>query len=157
MSKEKGGSKPKGEKGEGQGKNGSQGLSRMIGRQEMIRMRLEEMRQGENGEKDAKLLKEIEDLMKKNEEDIAKGNFDAEFFNRQREIESKLLESEKAELEREKDEERESNTSLDEYEIRRINELNRYLKNKGIDTEKFKIERIDLSPFYLEKSFERSQ
>ena len=150
MQKEKGGKKP-GEKGEGAGGKGDQGkkMSQMMGRQEMIRMQLqklsEEKGNGPGG------YEELEELMKKNEEDLANQRLGSDFFERQREIEVKMLESEKALLEREQDEKRESESSEDEYERVKREARDAYLEKSLKGLERINWDKLLLSPFYQNK------
>lgn len=147
MQKEKGKSK------KGEGKEGSRKeIAKMMARQEMIRMKLSELSE-ENGGNDgnARLLKELEDLMKENEKDMAEMNFDSEFFERQKEIESKMLESERADKEREQDEKRESITNEEEYDILRKKRMEEYMREKYFGIEGLDQDRLDLSPFYMNK------
>ena len=144
------------EKGKAEGKGspgGKRELAKMMARQELIRMQLEKMEGEENGGSDgnAKLLKELEELMKENERDLAEGNLDEEFMNRQKEIENKMLESEKAEKEREMDDKREAVTNRDEYEMKRRKALEEYLKEKYKSLEGLQLDNVDLSDFYNEK------
>lgn len=150
--KEFGGSKPgesKGEgKGKGQGGTPSKGkqIVKMLGDQEMIRKGMKDKSDpggGGNGE--------LDELLRRNEEDIANRNFDSEFFERQKEIESKMLESEKAILEREQDEKRESAVNKDEYERRKRKAQDEYLEKKQAGFEQINWDKVLLSPFYEKK------
>jgi hypothetical protein len=153
MQKEFGGSKPGKSKGEGEGKGKGEGgqskgeqIGKMLGEQEMIRKGIKQKNgpgAGGNGE--------LDELLRKNEEDIANRNFDSEFFERQKEIESKMLESEKAMLEREQDEKRESAANEDEYERRKRLAEEEYLEKKQSGFEQINWDKVLLSPFYEKK------
>ena len=152
MQKQFGGSKPGESKGEGKGKGGegspskSEQIGKMLGEQEMIRKGMKEKKgPGSEGNGD------LDDLLRKNEEDIANRNFDSEFFERQKEIESKMLESEKASLEREQDEKRESAANEDDYERRKKLAEEEYLEKKQSGFEQINWDKVLLSPFYEKK------
>lgn len=125
MQKSKGkGSKPgegkgEGKKGEGQGQGmgiGSKGLAKMAAEQSAIRKRLEQMRKELNKDGSGKgnqlnpLLKELE----KQERDLINKRLDDNVINRQRDILTRLLESEKALMERGLEEKRESKEGKNE-------------------------------------------
>lgn len=125
MQKSKGkGSKPsegkgEGNKGEGQGQGlgmGNKGLAKMAAEQSAIRKRLEQIRKELNKDGSGKgnqlnpLLKELE----KQERDLINKRLDNNVINRQRDILTRLLESEKALMERGLDEKRESNEGKNE-------------------------------------------
>lgn len=100
---------------QGQGQKMSEELARMAAQQEAIRRMLQEYLdqlkqegQGLDG-KIERLMKEME----LNEKDIVNRNINQNTLNRLRQIETRLLESEKAELEREKEERRESTEAKD--------------------------------------------
>lgn len=100
---------------QGEGQKMSEELARMAAQQEAIRRMLQEYLdqlkqegQGLDG-KIERLMKEME----LNEKDIVNRNINQNTLNRLRQIETRLLESEKAELEREKEERRESTEAKD--------------------------------------------
>ena len=152
MQKQFGGSKPGESKGQGKGKGKGESQSKgeqigkMLGEQEMIRQGMKD-KKGRGGEGNG----ELDDLLRKNEEDIANRNFDSEFFERQKEIESKMLESEKAALEREQDEKRESVASEDDYEKKKRLAEEEYLEKKQSGFEQINWDKVLLSPFYEKK------
>lgn len=107
----KGGKKIEG----GEGQKMSEELARMAAQQEAIRRMLQEYLdqlkqegQGLDG-KIERIMREME----QNEKDIVNRNINQNTLNRLRQIETRLLESEKAELEREKEEKRESKEAKD--------------------------------------------
>ena len=153
MQKEFGGSKPGEKEGKSSGQNGklSKGeqIGKMLGEQEMIRKGIQE-KPGSGSDGNG----ELDELLRKNEEDIANRNFDSEFFERQKEIESKMLESEKATLEREQDEKRESAANEDEYAKRKRLAEEEYLEKKQAGFEQINWDKVLLSPFYEKKIFD---
>lgn len=92
-------------KGMGQGKGGmSESLAKMAAEQAKIREALNELRKESGGAG----LNGMSKLMEENETDIVNKRITQETINRQQEILTRLLESEKAEREREWDDKRES-------------------------------------------------
>lgn len=85
-------------------------IARMAGEQEAIRKALQEYENAlkEQGSKDNGNLKPILDDMEKNEKDVLNKRIGQETINRQQRIVTRMLESEKAEEQREKEEKRES-------------------------------------------------
>jgi hypothetical protein len=103
-----GGKKPGEKKGEGQGMPGGEGtsksLAKMAAQQAKIRKELNKLRNGNNG----KGINGISKMMEQNETDIVNKRITQQTINRQKEILTRLLESEKADREREWDDKRES-------------------------------------------------
>ncbi len=117
----------------------SKELARMAAQQSAIREQLRALSNsldGEGGGQPGNQMKAIEKLMEQTEEDILYQNITQKTLDRQQEILSKLLESEKAERERELDEKRESKTGFNtdsipsevwrEYQIKKEKELELY-------------------------------
>ncbi len=136
----------------GQGGQMSEELARMAAQQEAIRKMLQDylndLKQEGNG-LDGKIEKIIKD-MDANEKDIVNRNINQNTINRLQQIETRLLESEKAEIEREKEEKRESKEGKDAIpkntEILKTIEL--YRKNQQ---ELLKQNPIKLKNYYREK------
>ena len=128
------GTKP-GQNGEGKMGLGNKEIAKMAAEQTAIRQRLEELRRKLN--KDGKglgnqlnpLLKELEEQ----ERSLINKNIDKETINRQKDILTRLLESEKALMERGFEEKRESKSGkddnsgnkirVDEYKKQKLNQL----------------------------------
>ncbi len=138
------------------GENGSEGgkpglseeIARMAAEQEAIRQQLQnylnELKaQGEGGSE----LQEILEDMDKLEEDLVNRRINQELLERQQDIVVRLLESERAEKERELDEQRESNefkgenlsNPSDFFEYKRIIEMQR---------DELRLAPVELQPFY---------
>ena len=102
-----------GEKGEGQQGNGnmSEELAKMAAQQEAIRNALNELNKEDNKDGQGKLgdLGKTMQQMEENEKDIVNKRINDATLKRQEEIMTRLLESEKAERERDQEERRESN------------------------------------------------
>lgn len=98
-----------GEKGS-KGKQGmSQQLSKMLSEQEKMQQMLQELMQsGQVGQKTNEVLKEIGRLLDKNIDDIIQRNISDHMLNRQQTILNRMLEADKAEQERDKDDTREA-------------------------------------------------
>jgi len=101
------------------GKNGKEGgmnfseqFAKMAAEQEAIRRQMQQYSEmlKSMGEFDAKTMNEIMQQMEQTEKDLVNKKFDLQTIKRQNDILVRLLESEKAELEREKDETRKSRT-----------------------------------------------
>jgi hypothetical protein len=99
-----------------QGENGqyiSEQLAKMAAQQEAIRRQLQEygeMLKSMGIQYDAKILNELMQQMEQTERDLVNKQLNQSTMNRQNDILIRLMESEKAELEREKDENRTSRT-----------------------------------------------
>jgi len=105
-----GGKKPGQKPGEGQGfgmpggKGMSESLAKMAAQQAKIRQELNKLKNGKNGSG----INGLSKLMEQNETDIVNKRITQQTINRQKVILTRLLESEKAEREREWDDKRES-------------------------------------------------
>jgi hypothetical protein len=116
----------------------SKGLAQLAAQQEMIRQRMGEIRDELSGDKNAK--DNIDKMMKKmeeNEVDIINDQITQETLLRQESIMSRLLEAEKAQLEREKDKQRQSTEWLDNLSNRLINPFQDYQKEKEKQEEQY--------------------
>lgn len=129
----------------------SKELARMAAEQAAIREQLRQMSQsleqeGEGG-KPGTQMKELQKMMEETEEDILYQNITQETLKRQQEILTKLLESEKAERERELDEKRESKSATQEYEIP-DDIWEQYQREKEKEIELYKTLPPNLKPYY---------
>ncbi|NLK81362.1 MAG: DUF4175 domain-containing protein [Bacteroidales bacterium] len=103
-----GGQMPKGE--------GAKQLSQMLAQQEMMKQMMNSLiKNGELSPEGVKELQEIQKLLDKVEQDIVLQNISQQTLFRQQQILTRMLESEKAENERDKDERREGSESLDNF------------------------------------------
>ncbi|MBW6483379.1 MAG: hypothetical protein K0B10_09980 [Vicingaceae bacterium] len=144
------GQKPGGKKpGEGMGMPGGQGtsesLAKMAAQQAKIRSELQKLKnkgaQGTNG---------LSKLMEENEQDIVNKRITQETIHRQQEILTRLLESEKAEREREWDDKRESKEAKAEEKTNPSHYFN-YNKEKEQEVELLKTTPPNLTQFYKNK------
>lgn len=146
------GQKPGGEK--GQGSSMSKEVAKMAAEQAAIReavkqlqQQLEEQNEGKGGNGN---LKKIEELMEQTEEDLVNFNLSKQTLKRQEEIITRLLESEKAEREREYDNKRESKEA-NELEKRADDVFEEYQKQKQKELELLKTVPPNLNNYYRNK------
>jgi hypothetical protein len=147
--------KPGQEKGgkQGQSQSMSEQLARTAAQQEYIRNELRKMaeqlqKEGEFGP--GKELKRLADEMEKTETELVNKMLTEETLLRQKQILTRLLESEKAELEREKEEKRESIEGKDVF-LRNPDELFEYKRVQRTDVELLQPVPPGLTPFYKDK------
>ena len=143
--------KGQGNKGDGK-KKMSKELAQMASQQEMIRKRMQEIREELSGDQQAK--KSIDKMLKQMEEtetDIINRNITKQTLLRQQEILSKLLETEKAHRERDTHQQRQSSEWLQEITNRIINPFEEYQKEKKKQGELLRTIPPSLTPFYKNK------
>lgn len=118
----------------GEGGKLSKEMVETISKQEQLRQALEEMQkeEGTSGSKGNR-KKAIEEL-KKLQEDLMDGRIDDNYKERLKEIETRLLESEKADLKQKKDEKRESKSSEDLKQLY-SEELKMYMEDRSSENE----------------------
>lgn len=147
------GKKP-GEKGGGGQGGMSKELAEMAAKQAAIREELKRMQEAieEGGEKGSGgSLQKISEMMEQTETDIVNKNITQETLRRQQDILTRLLESEKAEREREKDNKRESKVGR-ENGYRNPEEFFEYNKQKEKEVELLKTLPPSFVPFYKNKT-----
>ncbi len=142
------------------GKEMSEQLAKLAAQQELIRRALRKATEGkptdkkgqkENGKDGgggdiAKLLEEME----KTEEDLVNRRLTQDLIKRQKEIMTRLLESEKALREREQDEQREAERAKDKNKTA-PGSYNEYLKEKTKQIELLKTVPPSLNPYYKQE------
>ncbi len=140
------GKKP-GEKPGGQGM--SEQLARMAAQQEAIRNELQKYNQEENKDGGNKLgdLGKIARDMEETEKDIVNKRITEETLKRQQDILTRLLETEKAERERDQDEQRKANENKTEL-YRNPPQFEEYKRLKMQEVELLKTVPPSLTPFY---------
>jgi hypothetical protein len=100
----------------GQGQPMNQQMGQSLMQHEMMQQMLREiMNNGEVGSGARKALQQIDDMLEQNRKQLMNKNVNAEMIARQNLITTRLLEAEKAELEREFEDKRESRTAEDFY------------------------------------------
>lgn len=147
------GNKPNGQK-PGQQPGGgmpgmSQSLAKMAAEQAAIREQLRQLSDAlsKEGAKPGSEMKELEKMMEQTEEDILFQNITQETLKRQQEIITKLLESEKAERERELDNKRKSENPNQQFTVP-TDVWEEYLKQKQKELELYQTLPPNLKPFY---------
>ena len=135
------------------GKSGrqlSEELAKMAAEQERIRQMLQEMEEQLNdgaGEKGGNSLQDLEKKMEQSELDLVNKRITENLIRRQGEIVTRLLEAEKAQRERELDDEREAQQAR-EIERKIPEEFEDYIKAKEKEIELLKTVPPKLNPYY---------
>jgi hypothetical protein len=146
--------KPGGKGGQGQGgePSMSEQMARMAAQQESIRKQLQEMRDemAKEGKGNDGNLNNMIQNMELNETDIVNKNITNQTLMRQKEILTRLLESEKAMRQREQEERRES-TEAKNQNFGNPKDFFEYNKIKNRETELLKTVPPSLKPFYKNK------
>lgn len=153
---EKQGNKPgQGRKKIGEGSSLSQQFAKMAAQQEQIRRLMQqygqEMKQQNAG--NGKLAKEIDEMMRQMEQtetDLVNKTITQQTIRRQQQILSRLLEHEKAEMQREKEQRRESHEAADQKQTTPPS-LEQYKKLQKANKELFHSSPASLKPFYKSK------
>ncbi|MBS1739744.1 MAG: hypothetical protein JST88_04280 [Bacteroidetes bacterium] len=139
----------------GQGQNGENGdaeqLARMAAQQAALRRQIQDLqsRLNNKGLGGAKELREVQQKMDKTETDLVNRRLTNELLMRQKEILTRLLETEKAIREQEQDDKRSSKNPQD---IARPvpPELEQLMKDRQIQMEFYKTAPAQLKPYYRE-------
>ncbi len=139
------------------GENGmpSSELVKMITQQRMLRQQLEQMRQDLNkdGKGTGNALNPLIDDLIKQEQDLLNKNIGKQQIQRQQDILTRLLESEKAMRERGFEEKRESKTGKN-INLSNQNRIDEYNKQKLLQLELFRSIDPKYSKYYLDKAME---
>ena len=140
----------------GQGQQMSEEFAKMAAQQEMIRRMMQqygqELKEGDAG--NSKLAKEIDQLMRQMEQtetDLVNRTITRQTIQRQQQIMTRLLEHEKAEMEREKEERRESHEADDLYSQPSAAELEKYKRQLQSGEGQLRTVPPTLQPYYREK------
>ncbi len=156
-----GGQKPGGMGGTGQqGQNGqmpgvkgqgmSEQLAKMAAEQEAIRRQMQQMMEKIKKDGGSNPGGNLTDLMEQTERDIVNRQITQETMKRQQEILTKLLESEKAEREREQDEQRKSNEAKNQN-LSNPSQFLEYKRLKEKEMELLNTVPPSLTPYYKQK------
>lgn len=133
----------------------SEEFARMAAQQELIRRMMQEygqemkLQSGGN----SKLSKEIDEMMRQMEQtetDLVNKIITQQTIRRQQQIMTRLLEHEKAEMQREKEERRESHEAKDQYQPS-PSDIERFNKMQEKDMDLFRSLPPTLSPYYKNK------
>lgn len=126
----------------------SEEFAKMAAKQAALRNALREMqKQKQEQGKGDKALDEIMDAMNKIETDLVNKKLTNEMLRRQQEILTRLLEHEKAEREREQDEQRQAETAK-QQQPQMPPALEEYLKKRRAEIEQFRTVSPALKPYY---------
>lgn len=130
----------------------SKELAQAAARQAAIRQKLQEMSQmlNKDGSGAGNQLRKIAEEMEKNEEDLVNKRVNIETIRRQQDILTRLLESERAEREREFDEKRESKENKKE-DFGNQKQFLEYKRKKEKEVELLKTLPPALTPYYKKK------
>jgi hypothetical protein len=157
-----GGQKPGGQGGMGQqgGKNGmmpgmqgqgmSEQLAKMAAEQEALRRQMQQMMDKIKKEGGSNPGGNIAEMMEQTEKDIVNRQITQETMKRQQDIITKLLESEKAEREREQDEKRKSNEAKNEI-LSNPTQFLEYKRLREKELELLNTVSPSLTPYYKQK------
>lgn len=134
-----------------QGRKLSEQLAKMAAQQEMIRNQLREfekqLKGQPNGEELGNSLSEIMKKMEQNEVDLVNKRLTDQLVQRQKEIETRMLEAEESLRDQDFDKKREGETA-GEYDREVPEVFEEYLKAKEREIELLKNVPLELSPFY---------
>lgn len=134
----------------------SEEFARMAAQQEMIRRMMQqygqEMKSAAGG--DPKLAREIDQMMRQMEQteaDLVNRTITQQTLQRQQQIMTRLLEHERAEMQREREERRESREAGDLYSQPSPAELERYNRQLAPTSDPLRSLPPTLSPYYRQK------
>ena len=140
-------------KGKGQGQKGlSEKLAKIAAKQALIRHALEEQLKQQIGLSDNNNLEELINAISESQKDLISKKITKETIARQQEILTRLLKSEKADREREKNNEREARTADNIQKIPPKDILNNYLKEKEFQIELLKTIPASLNRYYKQQA-----
>lgn len=129
--------------------NSSKDFAKAAAKQAALRKALEEMKQEkqENGEKGGGAIQEILDEMNKIEVDLVNKKLDNQMMLRQKEIMSRLLETEKADQQRDLDTKRKAENTRDK--ARKFPpSIEEYIKKREAEIDEYKTVSPALKPYY---------
>lgn len=133
------------------GRKLSESLAKMAAQQEMIRNQLREFQkqlEGQPGNEEiGKQLGEIMEQMEMNEIDLVNKRLTEQLINRQKDIETRMLEAENSTRDQDFDNKREAQSAA-EYNRQRPKVFEEYLKAREKEIELLKNVPLELSPFY---------
>lgn len=134
----------------GQGGASAEELAKMAAEQEQIRRMMQESLKDTENEGGGTPGGETAEKMEETETDLVNKNITAETLQRQQEILDKMLEFEKAEQQREQDEQRQANEAKS-YEISNPDGFSEYNRQKQQEAELLRTVPPALTPYYKNK------
>lgn len=147
------GGKPGGQQ---QGGMSSESFAKMAAQQMAIRQQMQKMMQ-QMGAKEkeglggSKLLEEMKQLMEQTERELFNKKITGQLLQRQQDILTRLLESEKAERKQEQEEKREAEQAKERPKVSPP-QFNLYIQQKNKEKELLETIPADMQPYYKEKS-----
>lgn len=150
-----------GQQGQG-GKDGQREMNKEYAKmalmQEALRRQVEEMRkelekQGPEGKAASKELQKTADMMEQQERDLVNKRITPEMIRRQKEIETRMLEHEKAQRNQQQEDKREANQPGN-HPAQLPPSLELYMQQKKKERELLRLSPPELAPYYKEKSKE---
>lgn len=135
------------------GQPGNKEFAQAAAKQAAIRQKMRQLAQqyGKEGSTQMKnQLEQLQRMMEQQEKDLYNKKLTSETLRRQQEITSRLLESEKAELERETDQIRQATQGKD-LPPQAVKRFEEYKKQKSGDNESLRTVPPSLTPYYREK------
>lgn len=138
--------------GQKDGKSISKELAESAAQQEMIRRAMQEMKKEleKGGGKAGGDLDKLEEMMEQTEKDIVNKRITQETIERQKQIETRLLQAEKSMRERDIEEKRESRTA-ENIDRKLPPEVEKYIQERQKQIELLKTVPPSLHPYYKEK------
>jgi hypothetical protein len=133
-----------------QGQGMSEQLAKMAAQQEALRRQMQQMMDKIKKDGGSNPGGNIADMMEQTEKDIVNRAITQETMKRQQDIITKLLESEKAEREREQDEQRKSNEAKNQN-LSNPTQFLEYKRLKEKEMELLNTVPPSLTPYYKEK------
>jgi uncharacterized protein with von Willebrand factor type A (vWA) domain len=126
----------------------SEQLARLAAEQEAIRMQLRKITEEyKRGGENTQALDQLQREMERTELDIVTRNITRQTIQRQQRILTRLLEHEKAQLQREQEERREGTTAKN-YQISNPADVFEYNRNRNRELEMLRSLPPELKPFY---------
>jgi hypothetical protein len=136
-----------------QGKEMNEEYARIALMQEALRRKLGELRkameQGGNGA-GAKTLRETEKLMEEQEKELVNKRFNKQLIERQKEIQTRLLEHEKSDRNQQTEEQRQANAPGN-YTPTAPASIQKYMQEKRAEREAMRRPPAELTPYFREK------
>ncbi len=137
-----------GNKGEG----GKKELARMLAQREMLRQQLEQLRNsGLLGDKARKKLDDVQNMMEEVEKDLIYDKVNEQTIAKEEWIQTRLLEAENAEKEREKENKREASEFRGDYKLDDIPAWKEIEKEQKQQTDQMKYSEFKLKEYYRKK------
>jgi hypothetical protein len=153
-----GGQKPGEQGSQGMGGMSSQEYARMAAQQQAIRQQMQKMlnqmgakeKEGLGGQQK---LQEMQQLMEQTEKELYNKQLSNQLIQRQQEIMTRMLESEKAERKQEQDQKREAEQAKDKPTATPPN-FEQYIQQKNKEKELLETIPLEMQPYYQEKTKE---